>query len=180
MQPSLLAESLSLDTLPDDRLSRLLGYWRGKCQGWRLPRRADIDPLDFPWVLGRLGLIDVVDAPLGAPASYRVRLFGSTLAEDYGADYTGALIDTMSPTANAQMTWRQVEAVARQAQPVAERVRWGYDGRRGEELRLLLPLSEDGRRVTTVIYAAVADTSLRRVVRAAHHDGAAYMAPAYA
>ena len=37
-------------------LRRLLDYWRRKRNGRAFPRRADIDPLDLGFMLGRIAL----------------------------------------------------------------------------------------------------------------------------
>lgn len=69
------------------QLAALLRYWDG------LPRQADapgphlklIDPLDMREALGFVTLIDIVDG--GADFLYRV--YGTRIAERYGADLTG-------------------------------------------------------------------------------------------
>src|SRR5579885_2176177 len=50
--------------LEDQRLVRLYRYWDAKRQGRPYPARRDIDPLDFPYVLGQMMLIDVAYDPL--------------------------------------------------------------------------------------------------------------------
>ena len=61
--------------IADPRLRRFYDYWTGKCGERRFPARRDIDPLDFPYVLGNLMLVDV----LRDPQRFRVRLHGTNL-----------------------------------------------------------------------------------------------------
>ena len=88
----------------DARLQRLLAYW-GERRGPRaLPARADIDPLDFPYILGNVVLIAVEREPL----RFRIRLQGSTLVQRLGFDLTGRLLDDLSAMPN----FRDLIAVA--------------------------------------------------------------------
>ena len=44
-------------------LQRLLAYWRRRCDGRAFPRRADIDPLDFGYMLERIALTEIHENP---------------------------------------------------------------------------------------------------------------------
>jgi hypothetical protein len=48
----------------DPRLRRLHDYWREKCGDRQFPDRADIDPVDFPYILGFVTMVDVIDVDL--------------------------------------------------------------------------------------------------------------------
>src|SRR4051794_34289618 len=50
------------------RLQRLHPYWTERKGDRRMPARRDIDPLDFPYLLGNIMLLDVV----GEPPRFRV------------------------------------------------------------------------------------------------------------
>ena len=80
MQDGVAATRLSLAEIPSDTLRRMHEYWQGRCRGEQLPGRQDIDPLDFPWALGLVCLLDVERYPL----AFRYRLDGTTIAERYG------------------------------------------------------------------------------------------------
>jgi hypothetical protein len=54
----------------DPRLRRLYEYWLAKKGQRRFPSRRDIDPVDFPYVLGHVILFDVMRGPL----CFRVRV----------------------------------------------------------------------------------------------------------
>jgi hypothetical protein len=48
----------------DPRLRRLYDYWREKCSNRQFPDRVDIDPVDFPYILGFVTMVDVIDVDL--------------------------------------------------------------------------------------------------------------------
>jgi hypothetical protein len=48
----------------DPRLRRLYAYWQEKCGDRLFPDRADIDPVDFPYILGLVTIVDIVDIDL--------------------------------------------------------------------------------------------------------------------
>lgn len=79
----------SLAEFDAPRVEALAAYWEARRAGRSFPSRADIDPLDIPGLLPDLVLLDV----LPAPESYRVRLFGTRLAEANSADLTGRLLE---------------------------------------------------------------------------------------
>lgn len=60
-------------------------YWRSKCAGGDIPRRADIDPADIPWHLPRVFMVDVIDGG----ADYRYRLVGTLIVSTNERDLTG-------------------------------------------------------------------------------------------
>ncbi|HUN51378.1 MAG TPA: PAS domain-containing protein, partial [Candidatus Sulfotelmatobacter sp.] len=73
------------------RLRRFYEYWLAKRGERRLPARRDIDPLDFPYVLGNLMLVDV----LRDPERFRVRLHGTNLVLRAGYDMTGKPLEEL-------------------------------------------------------------------------------------
>src|SRR5277367_2064987 len=73
----------------DPKLRRFHDYWQGKCGGRRMPARRDIDPLEFPYMLGNLMLIDV----LADPQRFRVRLHGANIVARMNYDMTGKQLD---------------------------------------------------------------------------------------
>lgn len=75
-------------------LRRFFAYWRAKAGDRAMPRRADIDPVDFPYALGYVILVEVERAPL----RFRFRLYGSALVNYFGdGDYTGRYADELLP-----------------------------------------------------------------------------------
>ncbi len=75
-------------------LGRMFSYWRRKAGTRNMPTRADIDPLDFPYALGYVMLIEVERAPL----RFRFRLYGTALVNYFcDGDYTGKYADQLLP-----------------------------------------------------------------------------------
>lgn len=132
----------------DARLRRFLAYWLERAERGRLPRRADIDPLDFPWALPMVWLCDY----LREDGRFRYRVAGEEINAVYGYNLAGRHLDEVLA----------VDGYAR----VAERYRCCADtpaivhtGGRvyieplrsyiGE--RLMLPLGDDHGRTAMVI-----------------------------
>ena len=91
-----LYESLVIDTemrFVAPELQDLLDYWTSKCNGRRMPARADIDPLEMKPHLGRLVLTDVL--PATPQSRFRYRLVGATVCEYLGRDSTGRYLDEL-------------------------------------------------------------------------------------
>jgi len=130
--------------LPFDRsklrspfLRRFLDYWDRKRGDRPMPDFADLDPLEFPWALGNLTLVDVLEEP----RRYRFRLVGSQHASRLGMDMTGKLVaDFPSAALRTILTKSYDEAVAA-GQPL-HRTRWDVvAGISHHYEALLLPLS---------------------------------------
>ena len=73
------APNLELD---DHRLRRLLAYWLEKRGDRLFPAKAEIDPVEFPYILGYVTLVDVERDR----RRYRFRLDGSILVSLSGSD----------------------------------------------------------------------------------------------
>lgn len=73
-------EAAAFDTfISDPDLRRLFDYWRGKRNGRPMPARDDIDPIEIPWALTRIFLMDYDPA-----AGFTYRLAGSEIASVFG------------------------------------------------------------------------------------------------
>ena len=115
--------------------------------GEQLPGRKDIDPLDFPWALGLVCLLDVERYPL----TFRYRLDGTTIAERYGADLTGQTIDAVKPDFQAALLRRHFAEIVDMGRPTAYRITLRYGGQARTYVRLALPLSRDGKGVDMIL-----------------------------
>src|SRR5215467_3438721 len=73
----------------DSRLQRLYQYWLEKKGQRRFPTRRDIDPVDFPYVLGHVILVDVLRDPL----RFRVRVHVTEMVAKSCYDLTGKFLD---------------------------------------------------------------------------------------
>ena len=147
MQDGVAATRLSLAEVPSDTLRRMYAYWQSKCRGERPPARKDIDPLDFPWALGLVCLLDVERYPL----AFRYRLDGTTIAERYGADLTGRTIDEVKPDFHAALLRKHFSEVAEGGQASAYRISLRYGGQARTYMRLALPLAGDGKTVDMIL-----------------------------
>src|SRR5262245_66067533 len=80
----------------DARLRRLLAYWTERCAGRAMPTRADIDPLDFAYILGNVVLLGVERGPPHESLRFRVRLQGTEIVQRLGFDLTGRALDELA------------------------------------------------------------------------------------
>jgi len=85
-RPVLAAEQRQADSvavIAEPMLQRLAAYWLSRRAGRPMPARTDIDPIDIPWALSRLFLVDcLTDAGTGADGGrwrYRYRLAGEEI-----------------------------------------------------------------------------------------------------
>jgi hypothetical protein len=145
-----IARRIPLDNLRDQRLFRVLDYWRSKSAQGRLPLRRDIDPSEFRWALGLVCLLDVEQRPL----RFRYRLDGSVIATRNGHDMTGRAIDAIEHKPSAGMLHGQFAAVVAEKAPAAHRIctEHGIFGTTYE--RVALPLSHDGHDVAMIMTVA--------------------------
>ena len=135
----------------DPGLARLWTYWNERRRGRAFPARADIDPLDFAYVLGNVILADVFHDPL----RFRIRLYGSNLAERMNYDMTGRDIDNHPcPEFRDRVVrdWRETV----QSRQISHRMidEW-MDDRHVRYESLRLPLSTDGRTIDMLLVAVV-------------------------
>lgn len=136
--------------LDDPRFQWLFRYWLDRHRDGRLPGRAQIDPVEFPHLLGRIHLIEVVRAD--GRIRFRFRLWGSMISDVFAHEHTGHWLEevaapgTLADVERFLMTctqecrpqfWRRPMLVNR-AEFVATR-------------RLLLPLAADGETVDMLI-----------------------------
>ncbi|MGF1610018.1 MAG: PAS domain-containing protein [Kiloniellales bacterium] len=148
---TLRAKRLDLSLLPEGILADLLVYWQDKRDGERLPGRADIDPLDFSWALGRLCLIEVLRNPL----VFRYRLDGSLIASHRRRDMTGRTTDEIKPLALANILRKQYSEVVKSAAPGYFEVDAARDKIKATFAVLALPLAADGAKVDMLLVCAL-------------------------
>jgi len=134
--------------LPDDLrgpdLIRLHADWTGWRRGDRLPGRADFDPLDLAYLLGRLLLMDVVGPP---PLRLRYRLIGSTLVQRNDRDLTGRFTDAIADAEYRAYVEDWHRRIVETRRPGGRLVRRMIGGRWTHYEMLTVPLSSDGATV---------------------------------
>jgi hypothetical protein len=139
--------------LKEPKLARLYAYWQQRKGDRRFPRRRDIDPLDFPYVLGSIMLIDV----LRDPDRFSVRLHGTEMARRARYDLTGKLLDELPNAEYRDYVKDRCIRVVAEGEPCHvrnTRVIEGYT--RGYEA-LWLPFSDDDSTVTMLLCALIYD-----------------------
>lgn len=131
-------------------LSQLYDYWDERRAGNAMPGRADIDPIHFPYALGYVMLVDVLQ-----PLKYRIRLHGSDLAWRAGYDMTGRMLDELPVSDFRLLVQRSFDTVATGRRPLrAERQRT-LDARRRHYEALILPMGADRRTVDMLLVGLI-------------------------
>lgn len=143
----------TLETVSQPRLRRLLDYWQARRGDRPMPGRADIDPLDFPWLLGNVSLVDVVPDGRGG-RRYRLRLVGTHVTRRFGYDGTGKWLDEILGPEHRAHVQAAFDDVVRQRIPMVERLDMLIDGRLHDYEILRLPLASDGQTVDILLLAA--------------------------
>lgn len=142
-------EAVELDVAanPYPDLERVHAYWSAKRQGRFAPRRRDLDPVDMVEVLPRIMLVDVEQEPL----DFRYRLSGTGICEVHGTDPTGSRPRDLKPQAYGALIDSHYRAVVAGGVPMLHLIVLDTYDRARAYARLLLPLSEDGVRVTMLM-----------------------------
>ncbi len=129
-------------------LAGLHRYWDRKRAGHRMPPWHKFDAVEMaPW-LGRLNVVDVENHD-GADA-FRYRIFGTEIAVILDRELTGRYVGDGDAGAGALMLEGYREVVAGRA-PTLRRQDPVEGTRMLRHVRLMLPISEDGRRVSKVL-----------------------------
>jgi len=142
------------ETLPKSAdLKRLLAYWYERRGSAEFPRRADVDPVDFRFMLDRVALTEVHESDRGAPRRYRLRVVGSYWYRLLGFEATGIWMHDWPRANQRKLTEDFYAALIEGRRPrFAER-----DAIVDEQLLhyeiMLLPLSEDGSRISMIMTA---------------------------
>jgi hypothetical protein len=133
-------------------LRRLLAYWHERSGPRPFPRRADVDPIDLRFMLDRIALTEVHEDPkVDGGRRYRLRVVGSYWYRLLGFEATGIWMHDW-PRANQRKLTEDFYAAL-------------IDGRRprfaardvivDDQLLhyeiMLLPLSEDGSRISMIM-----------------------------
>jgi hypothetical protein len=149
------ASSLSIQS---DVLRRLAGYWEKLSASRRPPARADFDPLDVPYALGYVSIIEVQRDPL----RFYFRLDGTKQVDLFGIDCTRRYLDETMPKDHAALAVRTYLEVMDSAAPQCHLRKVRFHERMIDYEILILPFSGDGNggegaRVDFLITGIVAD-----------------------
>lgn len=109
----------------------LFAYWTSKCAGRPMPDRADIDLTELRAIAPNL----VISEPVDGGADFRLRLYGTALAEVTGEERTGKLVSEIGEggflsSGNIKARWRSILSRAYEtAQPAFARARSSVERR---------------------------------------------------
>jgi hypothetical protein len=141
---------------PDRRWGVLLAYWNNLAQRLgRLPKRAEVDPLELPVeLLPNIFLLDVVRAE-GAPPRFRFRLLGSAITARERVK-PGQYLDDYQSDIPDDMTRQYLDCLKRRVRIRTSNLAWDHPTKEFISYRvMLLPLSNDGIEVETLIGLAI-------------------------
>jgi hypothetical protein len=151
MADACLAEKDLAAEIREPRLQRLFAYWCAARRGRAWPARRDLDPLDFPYALGYVMLVDVLREPL----RFRVRLHGTEITQRVHYDLTGKLLDEIPDSEYRRYAVERCRALVAAARPLRVEQNRELDGRLHRYEALWLPLSDDQVTVTMLMCGLV-------------------------
>ena len=124
-------------------------YWHSKRVGGRLPRRADIDPVEIARLMPHAILLDVKREP---ELDFKYRLIGTNVAENLFKDHTGSWFSEIEHQKAPSEIWQNCCRVVKTGE--AFKAGTPYVGphqgfKRVEDA--ILPLADDGHTVDCLI-----------------------------
>jgi len=138
--------------LSSPALCGLYRYWESRRGQRRMPARADIDPLRFKALIGRISVIDVLRED-ALRFRFRFRLAATPFCRMFGKEMTGKMLEELpSPATRAFLEANYVE-VARTERPLALSGTIRLDERDWKGESLILPLSTEGDGVQRLLCA---------------------------
>jgi hypothetical protein len=135
----------------DDRLRRLFAYWLEKRGDRLFPAKAEIDPVEFPYILGYVTLVDVEREP----RRYRFRLDGSILVALSGTDYTGRYLNELPGAEYVAFITETYDRVVDSGEPYRYRKNELLDQQLFSEETLILPLGDSPPKVDMLVVAVI-------------------------
>ncbi|WP_193183875.1 PAS domain-containing protein [Nisaea sediminum] len=136
----------------EDRIERLIAYWRSKKSAGGLPGRRDIDPTEIPDLLPHIGLIDVLE---GGQA-FRYRLLGTHLNNIFGEDFTGKDVGEIKLGDYGAFLLDLYRSVLTATSPVVSDSVFEFRDKNFLKVRrVLFPLAADGRTVDMILFINV-------------------------
>jgi hypothetical protein len=128
-------------------LRRLLIYWEERRGARAFPRRADIDPVDFSFMLDRVALTEVH----GEPRRFRLRVVGSYWHRRLGFESTGMWMHDFPSANQRQISEDFYNATIDGRLPRFQKRDMIVDDQLLHYEILQLPLSEDGEKISMIM-----------------------------
>jgi PAS domain len=141
----------------DRRWALLLEYWNHLAQRLgRLPKRSEVDPLELPTgLLPNTFLVDVVRSPDAPAPRFRFRLLGAAITARETIRPGQYLDDRTDPVPDAMMR-QYLDCLERRINIRGANLAWDHPTKEFISYHvMLLPLSDDGTTVDTLIGLAV-------------------------
>jgi hypothetical protein len=141
----------------DRRWALVLEYWNHLAQRLdRLPRRAEIDPVDLPvGLLPNIFLVDVVRVD-GAQPRFRFRLLGAAITARERVRPGQYLDDYLTETTPDDMTRQYLDCLQRGVRIRRTNLAWDHPSKEFISYHvMLLPLSGDGTVIDALLGLAI-------------------------
>jgi hypothetical protein len=137
---------------PDAKLEHFYRYWLEKRGDLIAPQRKAIDVIDLRQLLGMLHVIETAGRE---PGGYLYRLFGSESRIAGGAKLDQRTVDQFPSQAMRQALREDYAEVVATATPLRQHIVAQLDYVRFSYSRLIVPLSEDGASITSLMVSVV-------------------------
>jgi hypothetical protein len=142
-------------TIADERIRRFFQYWLDKRGGRKYPARADLDPVDFPYVLGDVVIVEATRSSPGSrwPWTFRYRLVGTKIVQRDGYDLTGRSLEELPEPEyrdRVRATWMEACETGLPVHRVRELL---LDRRMRRYEVVVLPLASNGEDIDMLISA---------------------------
>lgn len=141
-------EFVPLSTLHDQALHRLYAEWQQRRKGRAFPARADFDPLEMKYVVGKLSLIEVRHHPL----RFFFRVHAGGAAERLGFDLTRKFLDDYPDIRHRDLIHDHFICVLAEGMPISiRRDAQATDNHVLQCEATVLPLAKDGQSIDMLI-----------------------------
>ncbi len=129
--------------IEDQRLARLHAHWHSLAGG-KPPPRSAIDPLDFPYLLGNISLVDVEPGEAGG-SRFRFRLIAENIERLFDRPIAGQYADELKVGLLRTEIVRSYRSAWEQGAPDHTKGESNYrNSHRIHYERLVLPVVSDG------------------------------------
>lgn len=133
------------------QLQKLYAKWLRAADGYRMSDPGRFGPVDLADDLPYLLHVEVVWPEAGAPPRFRYRTVGMALQRFYGGNPEGRHVDEMPNPLFRRIAGNAYREVVESRAPTCQTQRFYKDFWFATYERLLLPLSADSDRVTSII-----------------------------
>lgn len=140
------AERIDAADIPNAILRHLHDYWAGQRGDRTMPSRLDLDLLEVRDNIGRMHVLDVE-----GPERFRYRLYGGRVTNPDRAEMTGRTTMDYDDKNFARMVTAHLQECVAAKAPICYRIDGAVDGHPYRYIRLVLPLSDDGTAVSTLL-----------------------------